>query len=63
MVDDAEAVRERLRSAGYRESTVENAHPHRTRVYFRDPDGNDWEFMHYLSTAAAERNDYDLPDR
>lgn len=62
-VDDVEALRARLKSAGYRDSTVSNAHPHRKRVYFYDPDGNDWEFVQYLSQDPAERNDYKLPDR
>ena len=62
-VDDAEALRARLRAEGYRESTVPNAHPHRIRVYFYDPEGNDWEFVQYLSDDPAKRNDYELPDR
>ena len=61
-VDDAEALRMRLAAAGYRESTVPNAHPHRRRVYFYDPEGNDWEFVQYVSKDPAERNDYTLPD-
>ena len=61
-VDDVEATRVRLRKAGYRESTVPNRHPHRKRVYFHDRDGNDWEFVQYLSEDIAERNDYALPD-
>ena len=63
VVDDAEAVRERLAAAGYTDSTPENNHPHRKRVYFYDPEGNDWEFLQYLSEEVAERNDYELPDR
>ncbi|MDH5670539.1 MAG: VOC family protein [Myxococcales bacterium] len=62
VVDDAEAVRARLTAAGYRESTVGNRHPHRTRVYFLDPEGNDWEFVEYHSDSPPERNDYGLPD-
>ena len=61
-VDDAEAVRARLAAAGYEDSTVPNAHPHRRRVYFHDREGNDWEFVQYLSEDPAERNDYALPD-
>ena len=61
-VDDAEAVRARLRAAGYQDSTVPNAHPHRRRVYFHDAEGNDWEFVEYLSQDPAERHDYTLPD-
>jgi catechol 2,3-dioxygenase-like lactoylglutathione lyase family enzyme len=59
-VDDAEAVRERLRAAGYRDSTYPNAHPHRKRVYFHDSEGNDWEFVEYLTDDPAKRNDYEL---
>ncbi len=62
-VDDVDALRERMRHAGYRDSTVPNNHPHRRRVYFYDPDGNDWEFVQYLSSDPAERNDYGAPDR
>jgi len=61
-VDDAAALRERMLEAGYRESTVPNAHPFRTRIYFYDPEGNDWEFVQYLTDDPAKRNDYDLPD-
>lgn len=57
-VDDVEALRARLRSAGYKDSTVPNSHPYRKRVYFYDPDGNDWEFVQYLSDDPAKRNDY-----
>ncbi len=61
-VDDVDTVHSRLAAAGYRESTVPNAHPHRKRVYFYDPEGNDWEFVQYFSTDPAERNDYELAD-
>jgi catechol 2,3-dioxygenase-like lactoylglutathione lyase family enzyme len=62
-VDDVDALRARMRAAGYRDSTPPNAHPHRKRVYFCDRAGNDWEFVQYLSDDPAERNDYALPDR
>ncbi len=55
-----EALRERLRTAGYQDSTVPNGHPHRQRVYFHDPEGNDWEFVEYRSEDPAERNDYEI---
>ena len=63
MVDDVEAIRIRLISAGFVDSTVANAHPYRKRVYFYDPEGNDWEFVQYLSDDPAKKNDYELPDR
>ena len=59
-VDDAAGLRQRMRAAGYEDSTVPNAHPHRTRVYFHDPEGNDWEFVEYYSEDPDERNDYEL---
>ena len=62
-VDDVAALRQRLGAAGYHDSTPENHHPYRQRVYFLDPDGNDWEFVQYLSDDPAKRNDYTLPDR
>jgi catechol 2,3-dioxygenase-like lactoylglutathione lyase family enzyme len=63
-VDDVEALRSRLRAAGYRENTqVPNTHPSRKRVYFYDPEGNEWEFVQYLSSDPAKRHDYELPDR
>ena len=58
-VDDAEALRQRMLAAGYRESTVPNSHPHRKRVYFYDEDGNDWEFVEYLTDDPALQNDYE----
>ncbi len=44
-------------AAGYAESTVPNTHPYRTRVYFHDAEGNDWEFVEYRSADPAKRND------
>ena len=62
-VDDVDALHDRLKSAGYKDSTVPNAHPYRKRVYFYDPEGNDWEFVQYRSEDPAERQDYELPDQ
>lgn len=61
-VDNVEALRARLASAGYKDSTVPNNHPYRKRVYFYGPDGNDWEFIQYLTDDPAKRHDYTLPD-
>ncbi len=57
-VDAVAALRARMRAAGYRETTVPNAHPARRRVYFADAEGNDWEFVEYKTAVRAERNDY-----
>ena len=56
-IDDAEALRGRMKAAGYSESTVPNSHPHRRRIYFHDPEGNDWEFVEYASADLAKRNE------
>ena len=61
-VDDVEALRTRMLEAGYSESTVPNAHPHRRRVYFYDSESNDWEFVEYRSDDPRKRHDYELPD-
>ena len=63
MVDNTEQVRSRLLAADYIESTIENNHPFRKRVYFYDHEGRDWEFVQYLSENLAERNDYTLADK
>ncbi|HEV3137516.1 MAG TPA: VOC family protein [Pirellulales bacterium] len=62
-IDDVASMRDRLKSAGYRESTPPNSHPYRKRLYFYDPEGNDWEFVEYLTEDRAKRHDYELPDR
>ena len=62
-VDDVYSIRERLLHEGYRESTVPNKHPHRKRIYFYDPEGNDWEFIQYLSDDPKERHDYEIADK
>jgi catechol 2,3-dioxygenase-like lactoylglutathione lyase family enzyme len=61
-VDDVVSLRRRLAEAGYRDTTVPNDHPYRRRVYFADRDGNDWEFVEYLSDDPRKRHDYALPD-
>jgi catechol 2,3-dioxygenase-like lactoylglutathione lyase family enzyme len=61
-VDDVEALRARMRAAGYEDTTVPNRHPYRRRVYFHDRDGNDWEFVQYLSDDPEKRHDYKLRD-
>jgi len=58
VVEDADQVRSRLLDAGFRETTIENDHPARRRVYFNDAEGNDWEFVQYLTEDSRQRNDY-----
>ena len=57
-VDDVVALEARMADAGYTPNLKEHHHPARLRTYFHDPDGNDWEFVQYLSEDPTERNDY-----
>ncbi len=59
-VENVEEIKDRLTNAGYKNSTIPNNHPHRKRIYFKDAEGNDWEFVQYLSDILKERNDYRL---
>lgn len=58
VVDDAEATSTRLRAAGYREGFVAPAHRYRIRKYFLDAEGNEWEFVEYLTDDPALQNEY-----
>ena len=61
-VDDIASLRNRLNSNGFKESGVADTHQYRKRVYYIDPEGNEWEFIEYFSSDPSERNDYELPD-
>ncbi len=58
-VDSVDDLEQRMASAGYPANLHDNSHPARRRIYFHDPDGNDWEFVEYLTDDVAERNDYE----
>lgn len=59
VIDDAEALRNRLENAGYKEGYIPpEPHPHHKRTYFLDGNGMEWEFVQYYSDNPAERNDY-----
>lgn len=58
VVSDADAVAAALRDSGFKEGFVAEPHPHRKRVYYHDGDGNEWEFVQYLSDDPSKRNDY-----
>ena len=57
-VDDVTTLEANMRAAGYEPNLKANEHPARKRVYFYDPDGNDWEFVEYTTSDVHERNDY-----
>ena len=60
VVEDIDALINRLRAAGIEPSDASalDGHPHRRRVYYRDDNGLDWEFVEYLSEEPLLRNDY-----
>ena len=58
VVDDVDALADRLLAAGYLEGFEVPPHVFRKRRYFFDEDGLEWEFVEYLSENASERNDY-----
>jgi catechol 2,3-dioxygenase-like lactoylglutathione lyase family enzyme len=57
-VDDLDALRARLEAAGFAHNLLVANHPARRRIYFHDPEGNDWEFVEYTTGDRAKRNDY-----
>lgn len=61
VVEDIAAVRGRLLEAGFRggyDGGQIIEHPHRRSAYFLDGDGNEFEFMQYLTGDVADRNSY-----
>ena len=58
VVDDFDAVIERLEAAGYERGMVPSEHKFRKRAYYYDGSGYEWEFIEYLSEDPAERNEY-----
>jgi predicted lactoylglutathione lyase len=58
VVNDVKAVGQRLREAGYKSSYPFTDHQHRLRDYYLDADGNEYEFIQYLSDKPEDRNSY-----
>lgn len=46
-----------------RSASCAGRYPYRSRVYFLDPDGQEWEFVQYRTDDQHQRHDYELPDR
>lgn len=59
VVDDAAALSRRMETAGYKHSYPKQADKYRIREYFFDADGNEFEFVQYLSEKPEERNSYE----
>ena len=61
VVEDVAAVRDRVLEAGFRGGYNGGRiidHPHRRSAYLLDGDGNEFEFMQYLTDNVADRNSY-----
>lgn len=58
VVSDVDAVGERLLKAGYKRDYPYTKQEFRIRDYFADADGNQYEFIEYLSDKLNERNSY-----
>ncbi len=56
VVDNIDAMIERLEKAGFPVDNPGAQEPFRRNVYFIDPDGFEVEFVQYLSDLPAERN-------
>jgi len=58
VVEDMDTVVERLEAAGFSENMRDYSHPSRRRSYFYDADGNEYEFVEYMTENPEERNQY-----
>ena len=59
VVEDVSAITNRLLKAGYLRDYPSQNEKYRTREYFADKDGNEYEFIQYLSEVTSERNSYE----
>jgi catechol 2,3-dioxygenase-like lactoylglutathione lyase family enzyme len=59
VVKDVTSIAIRLENAGYKRSFPKQEEQFRIRDYFYDGDGNEYEFVQYLSNEDSERNFYD----
>ncbi len=58
VVDDVALIAKRLLAAGYQRDFPKQVEQFRIRDYFTDADGNEYEFVQYLSEISEERNSY-----
>ena len=59
VVDDIDGTLERLRAAGYRDSSTPEESECRRRYYFLDDDDLQWEFIQYLTDDPEKKNSYE----
>ncbi|WP_190809957.1 VOC family protein [Flagellimonas sp. S3867] len=58
VVQDVEEIANNLLNAGYKRDFPKEVEQFRIRDYFADTDGNQFEFVQYLSEVPEERNSY-----
>ena len=58
VVDSVDELEARMAAAGHAPNLRVDDHPARRRLYFYDPESNDWEFVEYRTDDPAERHDY-----
>jgi len=58
VVQDVETIAHNLLSNGYQRDYPKQVEQYRIRDYFADADGNQYEFVQYLSEVIAEKNSY-----
>jgi len=58
-VEDVAIIANRLLAAGYKRDYPKQEEQYRIREYFADAEGNEYEFVQYLSDVIEERNFYD----
>ena len=58
VVEDVETIANNLLSNGYKRDYPKQVEQFRIRDYFADADGNQFEFVQYLSEVVQEKNSY-----
>lgn len=59
VVQNVEEIASNLLKYGYKRSYPKQVEQFRIRDYFMDADGNEYEFVQYLSEVVEERNSYE----
>lgn len=59
VVPNVSEIADRLLNKGYHRSYPKQVETFRIRDYFADTDGNEFEFVQYLSNVPHEKNSYD----
>ena len=59
VIEDVEKIANRLLAKGYKRDYPKQIEKYRIRDYFADNEGNQYEFIQYLSDVVEERNSYE----